>query len=518
MSYDDHINWSLEAYPARKRQCVRPVTQRHHTTAMSRVTELHIDSSSTSTSSQSSSFVSSSSRQSLALPLIPCSTDDTDGLAAVDLFTSAMQNYLSQNPLCLQLCMTVFVPSEATQHKLEQEIASSDLLSSRTKLVVRQGEMIDTNGLMATSDSFLLLPTDWRFTMNAPRWLKRINEACDNRLVDIARARHTKGDVGKSYLIELNKRADISSNDRLLDECSLARSGVQSLIFCVPPCINKQRIDFIADGKKRNELVQNCYVDAFRQFQAAATTSTQLMSNNNSHPPVTAAISVVTEDVASLKYNPPSTPIGMPFDRNVLFSYIRNPAARTQAVQRAIFYETADFVLVYDAYPKARVHLLVMSKKETEISGIRSLTQHHLPMLQHMQRLALSVVDVLKRDPVIAEATKGCFKLGFHAIPSLMPLHLHLISSDFDSSALKSKKHFNSFTTEFFVDIRIVMNALAHNARPDVMKSDVYAEKMLKGEMRCHHIGCEQVLTNIPQLKSHLKTCQKPLASDMNNL
>lgn len=31
-------------------------------------------------------------------------------------------------------------------------------------------------------------------------------------------------------------------------------------------------------------------------------------------------------------------------------------------------------------------------------------------------------------------------------------LHLHVISQDFDSPALKTKKHWNSFTTEYFID------------------------------------------------------------------
>lgn len=38
-------------------------------------------------------------------------------------------------------------------------------------------------------------------------------------------------------------------------------------------------------------------------------------------------------------------------------------------------------------------------------------------------------------------------RCGYHAIPSLQPLHIHIISQDFDSPALKKKQHWNSFTT-----------------------------------------------------------------------
>ena len=45
-------------------------------------------------------------------------------------------------------------------------------------------------------------------------------------------------------------------------------------------------------------------------------------------------------------------------------------------------------------------------------------------------------------------------------------LHMHVISQDFDSPSLKTKKHWNSFTTEYFVDSHgnlcsICLNALA---------------------------------------------------------
>jgi len=43
------------------------------------------------------------------------------------------------------------------------------------------------------------------------------------------------------------------------------------------------------------------------------------------------------------------------------------------------------------------------------------------------------------------------FKVGFHAEPSMQRLHLHVISRDFVSPSLKTKKHWNSFNTDLFV-------------------------------------------------------------------
>jgi hypothetical protein len=51
-------------------------------------------------------------------------------------------------------------------------------------------------------------------------------------------------------------------------------------------------------------------------------------------------------------------------------------------------------------------------------------------------------------------------RLGYHAIPSLEPLHLHLVSADLDSACLKHKKHWNSFAGPFFVDASALEAAL----------------------------------------------------------
>lgn len=43
------------------------------------------------------------------------------------------------------------------------------------------------------------------------------------------------------------------------------------------------------------------------------------------------------------------------------------------------------------------------------------------------------------------------FKIGYHAEPSLLQLHLHVISMDFHSPTLKTERHWNSFNTKLFI-------------------------------------------------------------------
>ena len=45
------------------------------------------------------------------------------------------------------------------------------------------------------------------------------------------------------------------------------------------------------------------------------------------------------------------------------------------------------------------------------------------------------------------------FEIGVHALPSMNHLHIHILTPDHISPNLKTKDHYNSFTTEFFVSL-----------------------------------------------------------------
>lgn len=69
-----------------------------------------------------------------------------------------------------------------------------------------------------------------------------------------------------------------------------------------------------------------------------------------------------------------------------------------------------------------------------------------MDLLLEMELLATNVIETMGGGNIDA------FRIGYHAQPSLDQLHLHVISKDFDSEFLKTKKHFNSFTTDFFIE------------------------------------------------------------------
>ena len=151
-------------------------------------------------------------------------------------------------------------------------------------------------------------------------------------------------------------------------------------------------------------------------------------------------------------------------------------------------------VMIQDKYPKAHHHYLVLPKDN--ISSLTALNKTHIPLLRHMLRVARDFVSELTKSEKID------FQFGFHAVPSMARLHMHVVSRDFDSVCLKHKKHWNSFTTEFFLDATWVLSSLEESGRVK-LKEKAYYESLLKRSLRCHVCGEEQ--TNLPRLKSHIR-------------
>jgi hypothetical protein len=124
---------------------------------------------------------------------------------------------------------------------------------------------------------------------------------------------------------------------------------------------------------------------------------------------------------------------------------------------------------------------------------------------------------------------------GFHAVPSLRLLHLHVVSSDLDSPALKNKKHWNSFATPFFVSIPTIKKMIAQagtpaqmgaaalfhpsaaaagGARPLTLQAQLAARAPLEsGPLHCNRQECGIRVLNMPELRKHLELCNKPYPS-----
>lgn len=147
-------------------------------------------------------------------------------------------------------------------------------------------------------------------------------------------------------------------------------------------------------------------------------------------------------------------------------------------------------VVIKDKFPKAEFHYLILPKDE--IPGILSLGKQHEDLLEHMENVA----ENLK--------TKHChreFKIGYHAVPNMQRLHLHVISTDFNSPCLKTKVHWNSFTSPFFKSSQNIRDELQENGKIKKMSCEE-CDGYLKRPLKCHK--CSTTPKNMPELKRHI--------------
>lgn len=156
-------------------------------------------------------------------------------------------------------------------------------------------------------------------------------------------------------------------------------------------------------------------------------------------------------------------------------------------------YKDDKVVVIKDKYPKARHHWLVLPWQS--IPSLKALREEHCDLVKHMQRVG---DQMIQQCP---DSSSLRFRTGYHAIPSMSHVHLHVISQDFDSPCLKNKKHWNSFTTDYFIESHDVIQMLEMDGKVTVKEG---TGELLKLPLRCHM--CRKELPTIPALKEHLKS------------
>ena len=90
---------------------------------------------------------------------------------------------------------------------------------------------------------------------------------------------------------------------------------------------------------------------------------------------------------------------------------------------------------------------------------------------------------------------------------SLEPLHLHIVSQDFESECLKNKKHYLTFATPLFVEASqmeawLDTGGARHGQGAFELGPDrhAYWAGLEKGDLICDG----RVFANVPKLKEHL--------------
>lgn len=163
--------------------------------------------------------------------------------------------------------------------------------------------------------------------------------------------------------------------------------------------------------------------------------------------------------------------------RDGLLDYIQNP---TSFPPTRVIYHNADFVAIHDLYPKASVHLLLLPRDPSkyllhpfdafsdpaflasvraEAAKLKSLAAKELRRLFGSSSASdQAYLSAMNADPLPTTLPAGRdwaseIMVGIHAHPSMNHLHVHIISKDRFSDCLRHRKHYNSFSTPFFVPL-----------------------------------------------------------------
>ncbi|GAD91708.1 conserved hypothetical protein [Paecilomyces variotii No. 5] len=193
----------------------------------------------------------------------------------------------------------------------------------------------------------------------------------------------------------------------------------------------------------------------------------ELMSSRNKHQKHTQEDKPRRADRRSSVFGP----------RDALGAYISKPESYPSST---VVYYDDDFVAIHDGYPKSSLHLLLLprdpskfhlhpfqafedrdflEKVKVEVKKLRALAAGDLRRRYGKEsRLERARQEAMDADPPPDELPPGRnweaeIMCGIHAHPSMNHLHIHVLSVDRHSECLKHKKHYNSFSTPFFIDI-----------------------------------------------------------------
>lgn len=196
-----------------------------------------------------------------------------------------------------------------------------------------------------------------------------------------------------------------------------------------------------------------------------------------------------------------------------LESYIREP--EKFQTDEVIFYDDK-VVIIRDKFAKSVCHLLVLVR-DSQLTKKHPTTALTLEVKKELDGYIDRASDyifqeftgrykLIKLEPFFESNddfehkdsfVENFVQVGVHSVPSMANLHIHVMTRDLSSSRLKNKKHFNSFTTNFFIN----WDQLPLDHIPDARATE---QRWLKdSDLVCLYCG-KNFSNKFAKLKEHL--------------
>ncbi|GAV02202.1 hypothetical protein RvY_12797 [Ramazzottius varieornatus] len=102
----------------------------------------------------------------------------------------------------------------------------------------------------------------------------------------------------------------------------------------------------------------------------------------------------------------------------------------------------------------------------------------------------------------IAPKTSNSLLMGFHIFPSFIRLHLHVISSEFDSHYMRSAGVYSIFTTGFFLPPQKAIEILESGRKIDPQEIIGNEPTDWHSSLQCR--TCSETFSSWTKLKEHL--------------
>ncbi|KAF6067025.1 Scavenger mRNA decapping enzyme C-term binding family protein [Candida albicans] len=146
-------------------------------------------------------------------------------------------------------------------------------------------------------------------------------------------------------------------------------------------------------------------------------------------------------------------------------------------------------------FPKSTRHLLVIPRNQFTGHELYNMVSGYVEKAKDLIIDELFRYSNVNDKSQLSEFRNTFIKAGVHSIPSLNNLHVHVITQDFHSPRMRNKKHYNSFTTKFFVPFE--------ELNPELNESYLMEKLIKTTPFKC--TSCSKTFGNsMVKLKAHL--------------